>query len=293
MRRKITLDAMKLSRKCKPLLDLKEYEIKMKKMAKMVSLLLYSRILHTHEERPKPSKSALLFNEKNFLPSEKQVLTTCSVGMTATFPIFQFTVATDDLLDFEEKDDVKALDSGIYKKIIDLTEDADKIVRTYTRISKVTKQKYGYILKEMRNLIYCICNELHLALECILIAFIYLEKLINASKTELRASNWRPLLLTSIILASKYWEDCNFWTYDFSEFSNFSLRSLNIMEAKFIDLLEFNLHVPSKLYLVYYKKVSSFYHDISKQEEKQLRKAEYRKYGFVKSKKNRMSSLLS
>ena len=117
-----------------------------------------------------------------------------------TFPIFQFTVATDDLLDVD--DDVKGSDdtnSDLYGKL--------GTCFLPDSISSEVKKKYGYLLKEITSMIRYIFSELYLALECILISLIYLEKLISKTKVELRASNWRPLLLTSIILATKYWED--------------------------------------------------------------------------------------
>ena len=75
------MDALKQTRKAQPIADLSDYEKKMRKMAKMVSKILYYRILYTHTKKPKASKAALLFNEKNFLPSNKQIHTTCHFGM--------------------------------------------------------------------------------------------------------------------------------------------------------------------------------------------------------------------
>jgi len=48
------------------------YLLKMKKMVKKVSTIIYYHILHSHNEQPKPSKAANLFNEKKIL-EEKEV----------------------------------------------------------------------------------------------------------------------------------------------------------------------------------------------------------------------------
>jgi len=49
------------------------------------------------------------------------------------------------------------------------------------------------------------------------ISLIYIEKLMATSKIEIRNINWKPLLFTSILLASKFWEDINFWNVDYEE----------------------------------------------------------------------------
>lgn len=132
-KRKIALEAIKAKRKDQPLTDLQSYEERMKKMAKMVSMILYHKILQTHTERPKPSKLALLFSEKNFLPSQKQVRTSCSWGVTTTFPIFQFVVMTDDLLDVEDDvDPSRYSNSAIYNKITDF-HILEKVTSKYTQ----------------------------------------------------------------------------------------------------------------------------------------------------------------
>ena len=48
---------------------------------------------------------------------------------------------------------------------------------------------------------------MQLATECIIISLIYLEKIIIKAQIELRYCNWRPLMFTAILLASKFWED--------------------------------------------------------------------------------------
>jgi hypothetical protein len=47
------------------------------------------------------------------------------------------------------------------------------------------------------------------------ISLIYIEKLMATSKIEIRTVNWKPLIFTAILLASKFWEDINFWNVDY------------------------------------------------------------------------------
>jgi len=108
------------------------------------------------------------------------------------------------------------------------------------------------ILKFMRKII----DTMSLANECILVSLIYLEKFMTTSKIEIRFSNWKPLLFTSILLASKFWEDLCFWNADFSEELNFyPLKSINRMESEFISLCDYNIYVSAELYAQYYNNV--------------------------------------
>ena len=62
-----------------------------------------------------------------------------------------------------------------------------------------------------------VIDKMQLATECIVISLIYIEKLMSTSKIEIRIINWRPLLFTAILLASKFWEDINFWNVDYED----------------------------------------------------------------------------
>lgn len=109
------------------------------------------------------------------------------------------------------------------------------------------------ILKFMRK----IFDKMQLATECIIVALIYLEKIIITSKIEIRFSNWRPLVFTSILLASKFWEDISFWNVDYSDALNFyPLKSINRMESEFLSLCNYNIYVSAKLYETYRDTVS-------------------------------------
>jgi len=60
-----------------------------------------------------------------------------------------------------------------------------------------------------------IIDRMQLATECIVISLIYIEKLMATSKIEIRNCNWKPLVFTAILLASKFWEDIAFWNEDY------------------------------------------------------------------------------
>ena len=110
----------------------------------------------------------------------------------------------------------------------------------------------GDILKFMRKII----DKMQLATECIIVSLIYLERIMTTSKIEIRFSNWRPLVFTSILLASKFWEDICFWNVDYSDTLNFyPLKSINRMESEFLSLCNYDIYVSAQLYTRYYNAV--------------------------------------
>jgi hypothetical protein len=88
------------------------------------------------------------------------------------------------------------------------------------------------------------------------VSLIYLEKIMTTSKIEIRFSNWRPLVFTSILIASKFWEDICFWNIDYSDNLNFyPLKSINRMESEFLSLCNYDIYVSAQLYATYYSNV--------------------------------------
>ena len=97
-----------------------------------------------------------------------------------------------------------------------------------------------------------IIDKMQLATECIVISLIYIEKIMVTGKIEIRYFNWKPLLFTAILLASKFWEDINFWNIDYVEqLDLYPLKAINRMESEFISLCDYNIYVSAKMYARY------------------------------------------
>lgn len=87
-------------------------------------------------------------------------------------------------------------------------------------------------VKDVVELMREVINGMGLATETIVISLIYLEMLMKCTKIEIRYINWKPLLFTSILLASKFWEDINFWNVDYEDHLNlYDLKAINRMES--------------------------------------------------------------
>jgi hypothetical protein len=95
--------------------------------------------------------------------------------------------------------------------------------------------------------------------DCIIMSLIYVERLIKKTSGNLRprATNWRSLLFSCMILSSKVWDDLSMWNADFSQSCppggvNFSLQRINQLELAILNTLKFNVKVPASEYAKYY-----------------------------------------
>ena len=117
------------------------------------------------------------------------------------------------------------------------------------------------VLKYIRK----IFNKMQLATECIIVTLIYLEKLLLKSKVEIRYSNWKAILFTSILLASKFWEDICFWNVDYVEaLGLYPLKSVNRMESEFVALCDYNIYVSAQMYENYYNTIKETFSNLKK-----------------------------
>lgn len=98
--------------------------------------------------------------------------------------------------------------------------------------------------------------------ECHIMALVYVNRLTGYTNIRLHNANWRPILLCSLLLAQKLWDDKSLANVDFPyiwrkampsrHHSKISLKRVNHMERKFLELLQYNVNVKSSLYAKYY-----------------------------------------
>ena len=104
------------------------------------------------------------------------------------------------------------------------------------------------VMRFIRNMI----DKMQLVTECIVICLIYLELVMLKGRIEIRDFNWKPLVFTAILLASKFWEDIIWYNYDFVEnLEIYSLKSINRMESEFLSLCDYNIYVSAEKYEQY------------------------------------------
>lgn len=94
--------------------------------------------------------------------------------------------------------------------------------------------------------------------DCIIISLIYVERLVKTTKGALRprAENWRSILFSCMVLASKVWDDLSMWNADFSATCptgvKFPLKRINELELAILSALSYRVKVPASEYAKYY-----------------------------------------
>ena len=101
-----------------------------------------------------------------------------------------------------------------------------------------------------------VMDKMQLTTECIVICLIYLEQVMLKGKIEIRDFNWKPLVFTATLLASKFWEDIIWYNVDFVDnLEIYSLRSINRLESEFLSLCDYNIYVSAEKYEKYQEQV--------------------------------------
>lgn len=94
--------------------------------------------------------------------------------------------------------------------------------------------------------------------ECCVISLVYINRLIGVTGVPLTQSNWKPVAISALVLAQKVWDDTPLINADFAIlYPAITVKEINYLERKFLDLLEFKLTVSPSLYAQYYFELRS------------------------------------
>ena len=89
----------------------------------------------------------------------------------------------------------------------------------------------------------------------LIIALIYIDRLLENKNIKLSIYNVHRILFTAVLLAIKYNEDEIYENNIFAEIFGVSNKELNNLESEFLDLIEFNLFITKKIFQLYYNKI--------------------------------------
>ena len=91
--------------------------------------------------------------------------------------------------------------------------------------------------------------------DTVIMSLIYVERIIKETNGGVRPKleNWKSVLFSSMIMASKVWDDLSMWNSDFSQVcKSFTLQRVNELELAMLSALKYSVKVTASEYAKYY-----------------------------------------
>lgn len=139
----------------------------------------------------------------------------------------------------------------------------DRVIDIFDEtIFPLTKDDMSCLVEPDHRMIYrfvrTLFNAALLSAECAIVTLVYLERLLTYAETDMVACTWRRMLLGAILLASKVWDDQAVWNVDYCQIlKETRVEDMNALERSFLELIDFNINVPSSVYAKYYFELRS------------------------------------
>jgi len=133
---------------------------------------------------------------------------------------------------------------------------ADEIRRSRQKRERVIPSE-SFIFDTIKSVYDCA----QFSEECIVMALIYIERLLNTTGVKVLTSTWRPIVLAALIVAQKVFDDRSLQNYDFAVYCPmFTLQEINHLENKFLELLQYNVSINASTYASFYFHIQTLCH---------------------------------
>lgn len=115
-------------------------------------------------------------------------------------------------------------------------------------------------LDDISEFIEALFNCAQFSIECCILSLIYINRVIALTGLSINPKNWRPLILVSLMIAQKVWDDKYLCNADFAYiYPFFDTTQLNMLEMKFLEMIQYNVYVKMSLYTKYYFELKTLF----------------------------------
>ena len=148
-----------------------------------------------------------------------------------------------DIIKKHIKNEMKVFDLAYdinTKKMIHLTPGQEEVA-------------YNPTFDEIFNYIKYVAFKSKMEAEIPIISLIYIEKLLRKGGVLVNAQNWRRVVLITLCIGSKIWDDDSLENVHFPKVMNdITLKDISTLEKIFLDLTEYDVIIKGKEYAKYY-----------------------------------------
>ncbi|XP_053268435.1 cyclin-Y isoform X6 [Pleuronectes platessa] len=159
------------------------------------------------------------------------------------------------------KNTIKCVSLAIYYHIKNREADGRMVLDIFDeRLHPLSKseipadyEKHDPEQKQIYRFVRTLFSAAQLTAECAIVTLVYLERLLTYAEIDIGPANWKRIVLGAILLASKVWDDQAVWNVDYCQIlKDITVEDMNELERQFLELLQFNINVPSSVYAKYY-----------------------------------------
>lgn len=142
-------------------------------------------------------------------------------------------------------------DSGTPQILFDMASALEKSIRRNEKLSKPSKRKEGVTIfhgsraptMSVRQYLERICKYTSCSMSCFVVAYIYINRFLERTAGCLTSLNIHRLLITSVVVASKFIDNAGANNSYFAKVGGISNAEMNRMEVNFLFKLDFRLCV--------------------------------------------------
>jgi hypothetical protein len=151
-------------------------------------------------------------------------------------------------------------DKTLTKKISEKSDlyyfSEEKYIKEYPQYfdrQKIENIRKEPTIDEIIDFIEALYNCVQFSSECVIIGMIYIDRIIALTGLSLQNTNWRPLIFVSLMMSQKIWDDRYLSNGDFSSiYPFFEKEDLNLLEMKFLEIIQYNVFVKLSIYMTFY-----------------------------------------